>query len=225
MKKENLGVPAMLLCVTAYLIAFLGSLSTFSIVSLVALTITVFAMNFDARVKKTFVQALGLCLIFSGIQFFFDALSDIFGVYVTSSNSWKDTMDSMEGAERVFSIIDKLVVIAEYAVYLILTVAVIAKADIIISAVHRAVDGFVPVKQYAGPQYGNQPYAAQPGQQFVNPQTMNGQAQQFNGQPQQFVAGQPKQFNGQPQQFAAGQPQQQPQQFGGQPQSFNNQQR
>ena len=197
MKKENYGIPATLLCLAAYVIGFGSITSGGSIWALVSLTIAVFALGFDSRVKKAFVQSISLAVIFFAVTACFELFKVLFGISYDPSGALSFIeIFSLSGADIVFMSFYRLIAIAKLVLFVILAITVLCKKDIILAPVHKAVDGFVPVKQYA-----QQPY---------------GQPQQFNGQPQQFN-GQPQQFNGQPQQFNG-----QPQQFNGQPQQFNN---
>lgn len=223
MKKENYGLPTALLCIAAYMIALSASSSMYVLVSLVGLTIAVFALNFDSKVKKTLVQALGLALIFGGCSIFFDTiLGSIIGLDISSGYTWSLITGTLTGGTLIFTFIYKIIGIVECFIYIALIVAILAKVDIILAVVHKAVDGFVPVNPYTGQGYGNpqfagapqQPYGAPqqftgPQQPYGTPQPMPNQAPTMNGGTQQFVNGNPQMMNrpmGQPMGQPIGQP-------------------
>ena len=225
MKKENYGIPAVLISVAAYALAYYTN-----VFGLLALTIAVFALAFNGKVRKVVVQALSLALIFLAVRETIDLIVGAFDL-----KTYAQLLDDAPGLysimDKVMTVIARIINYTEFGIVAILIIAAIIKQDIIISAVHKAVDGFVPVRQPQMPYGQPQQFAGQSQQFNGQPQQFNGQPQQFNGQPQQFngqpqrLSGQPQQFSSQPQQFS-GQPQQfsgQPQQFSAQPQQVNNQ--
>lgn len=209
MKKENYGLPTALLCIAAYMFALSASTSMYGLVSLVGLTIAVFALHFDSKVRKTLVQALGLALIFVGCSVFFDTiLGSVFGLDIASGYTWSLITGSLSGGTLIFTIIYKIIGIVECFICIALIVAILAKVDIILTVVHKAVDGFVPMNPYTAQGYGSpqfagapqQPYGAPqqfagPQQPYGAPQPMPNQAPTMNGGPQQFVNGNPQMMN------------------------------
>ncbi len=202
MKKENFGIPATLLKLTIYTLALYISVNYgANIWIMLAATIAVFALGFDASVKKTAVQATALVLIFIGANLVFD----FFGYFFSFANGVDYTGESVYSKYNdIVGVINKVFDITAYVLYVLLALMALVKKDLFVGPVYKAVDGFVP-KPAPQPQYNTQPqYNGQP-QQYAQPQ--------YNGQPQQYA--QP-QYNGQPQfDPQTGQPiqpQQQPQQ-------------
>ena len=189
MKKENYGIPAVLIGIAAYALAYYTE-----VFGLLALTIAVFTLAFNGKVRKVVVQALGLSLIFFAVNAIVSLFTTGFGIS-TSAQLFNELFREYSVMDKIMTVFDRIIDVAKLGIIGVLIVSTLIKQDIIIGAVHKAVDGFVPVKQ---------------------PQMPYGQPQQFNGQPQQFN-GQPQQFNGQPQQFSG-----QPQQYTGQPSPYNN---
>ena len=173
MKKENYGIPAGLLCISIYAMAFFSNLYV-----VVAALVAVFALNFESRVKKTAVQAVGITLIFLASTYFFGVITALTGVASSGYDGWKVIFDSMsvQPLEGMLNILQKLISIAEYTIFAIFIIAILVKKDFFIGPVYRVVDGFAPVK-HPNPVQG-QPMQGQP----IQGQPMQGQPQQFNPQ-------------------------------------------
>ncbi|MDO5522296.1 MAG: hypothetical protein Q4G58_17510 [bacterium] len=182
MKKENYGIPAMLLCVGLYLLGLYSAVGTFW--PIIAATVVVFALQFDSKVKKTAVQSLALALIVSAVYVVFnviDVFTNMIDTYATlrSDNGFIKFMETLEG----------LVKLATYVIYGILIICAAIKNDIFVGKTHLIVDGFVPAKpmpqqMYNGPQQpfnGGQPMNG--GQPINGPQPMNSVHPMNGGQP------------------------------------------
>ena len=200
MKKENYGIPAGLLCISIYAMAFFSNLYV-----VVAALVAVFALNFESRVKKTAVQAVGITLIFSASTYFFGAITALTGVSGYATQGWKEIFDymSVQPLEGMITILQKLISITEYTIFTIFIIAILVKKDFFIGPVYRVVDGFAPVKHpnpvNQQPMY-QQPMQGQPMyQQPMQGQPMQGQPMQ--GQPMQGQPMQGQPMQGQPQQF------------------------
>ncbi len=201
MKKENYGIPAMPLCVAIYLIGIASVVGTFW--PILAVTVAVFALQFDSRVKKTAVQALGLALIIAAIGLVFDLVGSFKGLVDTYATYRDDS-----GYTKFMNTLEYLVRLAAYILYGILMICSAIGSDIFVGKAHLVVDGFVPAKpvqpMYNGGQPMNGAQAMNVGQQPMNGGQMYGAPQQgqFNGQqpqqPQQFGGGQFNPNNNQP---------------------------
>ena len=187
MRKENYGIPAVLLNVMIYASALYVCIQSLSMLwVLIGLTVAVFALGFGSTVKKTMVQANAIVLMFIAVNVLLTFIGYFFSFADTPNALTNRSLDDMfnDFVRTANIILD----IAACVIFVLLGIMALIKKDLFVGPVHMPVDGFIPRPVY------------QPQQQFNSqPQQFNGQPQQFNGQPQQFN-GQPQQFNGQPQQ-------------------------
>lgn len=170
MKKENYGIPTMLLCVAIYVIGLFSAIG--SVWPIVGVTILVFALQFDSNTKKTAVQSLGLALIVSAIYIVFNVIDVFVGMIDTYA-----TLRSNNGFLKFMDTLEDLVKLATYIVYGVLIICAGVKNDIFVGKAHLVVDGFIPVKPMPQQMYNGQP------QQFNGVQPMNNGAPMNAGQP------------------------------------------
>ena len=178
MKKQNFGIPAMLLCISAY------ALATVNLWTVIALTILVFAFNFEPKVRKTALQASALSIFFVCVDLVFSLLAQFVGSsgYGSSITNIFSDDTGVNVLNKFIYGLDDLMQIAETIIFVILIVCILIKNDIVLQSVTKAVDGFVPPQ----PNQYQQPMQQQPMQQ----------ANQYVQQPQQ-----PNQYVQQPNQF------------------------
>lgn len=117
MKKTNYGIPAGLLCITAYILG-MGSV----LWVLLGLTILTFALGFEPKVKAAVVQSLGLTIIFTILN----------SVYVM--------INSFLGYTDILKNVNLAINAAEFIIFAVAIIAVFTKNDIIIENVKKIVE-------------------------------------------------------------------------------------
>lgn len=181
MKKENYGIPATLLCVALYFLAVDGSMW----VSLGALII-VFALDFEDRIKKTAVQALGIVLIANCISIGIDCIESILGSSHASLSNIVDIIKNDTNQNGLGILISVIAYCRDifrlYACAILAILSVLGK-DYFIPKVQVVVDGFVSHQQAPQGQQ-NAYYNGQSLQGQGNVPPMN-QSQIYNNQENQ----------------------------------------
>lgn len=210
MKKENFGIPTSLLNTMIYALALYVAINYGTVFwVMIGLTVVVFALGFSSTVKKTVLQADVLILLFIGANLIFDFIGIFFSfadpVDFSGESVYSKYTDVVNVIEKIFNII-------AYVVFVLLALMALAKKDLFVASVHKAVDGFVP-----RPVVQPQGYAGQPQGYAGQPQGYAGQPQNYQSQPQCYQ-GQPLNYQSQPQGYQG-----QSQSYQGQPQGYTNQ--